>query len=81
MHKSKREVMLYAFIDCRVTDDENGDVNIQSQSRKRPKMSDEAPSKQRDGYTKTITQVETIMSKLKEKHDSQYDTERQAYFL
>lgn len=69
---------LYALVDCPVRGDASGDVNIQSQSQKYPKLSDEVPSKQRVGYTNTITQLEASISILKEKHRSQYDAERYA---
>ena len=73
IHKNKREVMLYAFVDSQVQDDSDGTVQSQ-----RPKQSEAASTTRKDVYTKTITQVETIMSKLKEKHGSQYDAERYA---
>ena len=60
--------MLYAFVDSQDQGDSDG---TEGPSLKRPKQ---------DVYTKTITQVETIMAKLKVKHGSQYDSERYAFF-
>lgn len=75
VHKNKREVMLYAFVDSPDQGDSDG---TEGPSQKRPKQSEVATTSRKDVYTKTITQVETIMAKLKEKHGSQYDAERYA---
>ena len=66
VHKNKREVMLYAFVDFQVQGGNTSAPNEQPKALPTTK------------YAKTITEVETIMSKLKEKHGQQYDTERYA---
>lgn len=78
VHKNKREVMLYAFTDRQVEGGSGRVAPTQSHSRKHTEQSTDAQTTKKDGYAKTITEVETVMSKLKEKHGARYDAERYA---
>ena len=62
--------MKYAFIDCQV---EGGNSSAPSHLQ-----NEEPKALPTTKYAKTITEVETIMSKLKKKHGQQYDIERYA---
>ena len=65
VHKNKREVMLYAFVDRQVEGGNTSALNEQPKALPTTK------------YAKTITEVETIISK-QEKRSQQYDSERYA---
>ena len=70
VHKNKREVMLYVFVDRQVKGgNPSAPTHLQNEE---PKA---LPTTK---YAKTITEVETIMSELKQKHGQQYDTGRYA---